>query len=250
MPFTHVFEAFLPLGREAASVLYPRACPLCEVEDLGDGAGCAEHRLQTRVEGPRCGRCALALAPILPDGSKCPACRADPPDFAHAACLLDYRDLSTRDWILALKHGGRRDLAEPLGRLLGARLRLEPACEERRILVPVPLHATRRFERGYDQAQLLAKAAAVVANVPLVRALARLRATPPQGSTGGPSRLANVSRAFAARRCALGVRRAVAGAECWLVDDVLTSGATASACALPLKRMGALRVHVLALARA
>jgi ComF family protein len=165
-------------------------------------------------------------------------------------CLADYRASATREWILALKHRGRRDLAEPLGRLLGARLRLEEECEARRVLVPVPLHPTRRWERGYDQARLLAAAAAASAGVTMAAALARTRPTLPQGSFGAGSREANVRGAFEVGRWGWRNRRSVSGAECWVVDDVVTSGGTASECARQLRRMGALRVHVLAVARA
>lgn len=239
-----------PLAREALQALYPRTCPLCAEDDGGDGAGCAAHRLRTSVAGPRCGRCAHALAPVLPDGATCAACRARPTGFARAACLLDYRDDAAREWILALKHGGRRDLADPLGRLLGARLALEPASDLRRVLVPVPLHATRRLARGYDQALLLARAAGASADVPVACALSRTRATPPQGATFGASRRANVRGAFGPRRLAPWTKALVRGAECWLVDDVLTSGETCRECARQLRRLGAARINVLALARA
>ncbi|MBL8857676.1 MAG: ComF family protein [Planctomycetes bacterium] len=251
----HAIAPLLPLLREAAAALYPALCAICRAPDLGDGVGCAEHRLQLQLAGPRCGRCALRLAALLPDGTPCVNCRSESPRFRRAACLLDYgRDPAARAWVLALKHGGRRDLAAPLGVLLGARLELEPASELPRVLVPVPLHATRSLERGYDQARLLADAVAGATGLAVVCALARVRATPPQGSGLAPPRAANVRGAFApARQMFLGrerVLRKIRGAEVWLVDDVLTSGATANECARVLKRLGAARVHVLALARA
>lgn len=171
--------------------------------------------------------------------------------------------------MLAVKHGGRADLAERLGELLGARLALEIALERRhevaserereaprtpsalpRVLVPVPLHPLRALERGFDQAALLAAAAARTSGIPCVRALARSRATPPQGAMGAGSRAHNVRGAFRAVRFRPWAVRALAGREAWLVDDVLTSGATADECARVLKRLGAARVGVLAVARA
>lgn len=244
--------ALVALFQDALSAVYPESCPLCGAHDLGDGAGCADHRLRVALDGPRCGRCAALLPLAIPHGSACAPCRLDAPSFARTACLLDYaRDPAAREWILALKHRSRPDLAEPLGRMLGARLLLEDAAlEGQRLLVPVPLHPTRALERGYDQARLLAEAASRVARVRVVRALSRVKRTPPQGSAATVSRRANVDGAFAPARFRLRARAAVRGAEVWIVDDVLTSGATASACARELKRLGAARVNVLALARA
>jgi ComF family protein len=167
--------------------------------------------------------------------------------------LADYRaQPAGREWILAFKHGRRPDLARTLGRALGARLAENRACEMQPppLLVPVPLHWLRRFERGYDQALLLARAAAEVEGLEVVRALSRSRSTAVQGSIGAPSRTANVAKAFAPRRTWPPASRRILGREVWLVDDVVTSGATASECARALKRLGAARIGVLALARA
>jgi ComF family protein len=225
----------------------PPLCPLCREPEGGDGLGCAAHRLPLVPEGPRCARCAGALPESIRDGERCAGCRLDPPSFARAVALADYRaQPSIREWILALKHGGRQDLARTLGRALGARL-AELRAE---ILVPVPLHSLRRLERGYDQALLLARAAAEVADARVVRALRRVRSTAPQGSLGAPPRAANVQGAFASRRTWPRPGRVLAGREVWLVDDVVTSGATADACARALKRLGVARVGVAALARA
>jgi ComF family protein len=240
-PFADLLDAVLP-----------PLCPLCRGEERGDGLGCDAHRLPLAPSPPRCGRCAGVLPDSIADGERCAGCRLDPPAFARAIALADYRaQPEVREWILALKHGARQDLARTLGRALGARL-LDLGAE---ILVPVPLHPLRRLERGYDQALLLASAAAEIGGARVVRALRRVRSTAPQGSLGAPSRTANVADAFAPRRTWLpGMRvrgaRILAGREVWLVDDVVTSGATADACARVLKRLGAARVGVAALARA
>ncbi len=153
-----------------------------------------------------------------------------------------------REWILALKYGRRADLAATLGRALGARV-LASACaaEPRPLLVPVPLHILRRFERGYDQALLLAREAAGVTDMRVARALSRTRFTSVQGALGASSRTANVHGAFRVRRFHA---REVRDADVWLVDDVVTSGATADECARTLLRAGARSVRVLAVARA
>jgi predicted amidophosphoribosyltransferase len=234
-----------PILRELFDAVLPPLCPLCRAPAEDDGLGCAEHRLPIEPEGPRCGRCAAALPASIRDGERCAECRRDPPSFSRAIALGDYRaQPAVREWILALKHGSRPDLARTLGRALGARLSgLGPI-----VLVPVPLHPLRRLERGYDQALLVARAAGEAEGLRVVRALRRVRATAPQGSAGAPSRSANVAGAFAPRRWS--PRARIGAAAAWLVDDVVTSGATADACARVLKRLGARTVGVAALARA
>lgn len=244
------------LLHDLADAVFPPLCALCGAEDPGDGRGCDEHRLPLAPPGPRCRRCASALPPAIADGERCADCRRDPPSFEAAIALGDYRaQPAIRDWILALKHGGRRDLAPSLGRALAARFaedRSRRADESLGppILVPVPLHWTRRLERGYDQARLVAESAAAEDGLEVVLALSRSRPTAVQGSIGAPSRRANVSGAFVPRLLFGRGARKVTGRDAWIVDDVVTSGATASECSRALKRLGAARVGLLALARA
>jgi predicted amidophosphoribosyltransferase len=232
---------------ELRDALFPPRCHVCG-SLAPDGFACLRHRLPERPAGPRCGRCAAALPPALPDGADCRGCRARRPGFRGVLALGDYRaDAGLADWVLALKHGGRRDLAPPLARALAARLAQDArGARWRRVLVPVPLHPLRRVERGYDQALLLAREVAAEARLPAVRALARSRATAPQGAAGARSRRANVAGAFRPRRGA----PPLAGADAWLVDDVVTSGATAEACAEVLRAQGVRAVYVLCVARA
>ncbi|QDU85354.1 DNA utilization protein GntX [Planctomycetes bacterium Pla163] len=175
--------------------------------------------------------------------------------------LGDYRgstepERRLREWILRFKHGGRRDLARELGLLLAARLRVEGRAAHAAgsgphladcLVTSVPLHPLRRFERGYDQAALLANAVATELERPYVRALARGRATPPQGSPAARARERNVRGAFRGVRW----RRPVKGRDVVLVDDVLASGGTASAATETLLREGGARsVWIAVLGRA
>lgn len=205
-----------------------------------DGLACREHALPVGLEGPRCRRCARRLPDALPDGATCASCRRSPPAFSRVFALADYRrDEAVRRWIGLLKYGGRRDLALWLGRLLA------PAGGG--LLVPVPLHPLRRWERGYDQARELARGMAACRGGELLRALVRGRRTAPQGAPGARSRSANVRGAFRVRSGELPRLR---GAEVVLVDDVVTSGATADACARALRAAGATAVRVVCVARA
>lgn len=248
---------------ELADWVWPPACWIC-ARAAGNGMACAAHALPAARETdarPRCARCRAALAPDLPDGETCPECRVRPPAFGALVALGDYgADDGLREWILALKHGGRRDLARPLALLLAERcLAVErfappergaagdPAAEPGKLLVPVPLHPWRRLERGYDQSWLLARVLGERLGLPARRLLRRTRPTLPQGDPLAPERHANVRDAFAAR---VGARRELQGKQAWLVDDVVTSGATADACARVLRAAGVRRVGVLCLARA
>ncbi len=229
--------------------LYPPQCHLCGGAADPESLGCAAHALELDRARPRCARCAAEIAPMLADGELCPECRREAPRFERALCVDSYRT-RLAEWVLAFKHGGRRDLAEVLGALLAARLvecGVHAAGDRPRVLVPVPLHPLRRLERGYDQAALLARELARRTGIPLVPALRRTRSTRAQGSALAPVRHANVSGAFALRPFAA---RRLAGREAWLVDDVLTSGSTANECARVLERAGAVRVGVALVARA
>jgi ComF family protein len=108
----------------------------------------------------------------------------------------------------------------------------------------MPLHWRRRWERGFNQSELLAGAIAKKWSVPLKRAVRRVKSTSPQAGLTNAKRRANMGGAFAVNRNAR-----LDGARVLLVDDVLTTGATAAACARVLKRAGAAHVALLALAR-
>jgi len=166
---------------------------------------------------------------------------------------FDYGDDVAREWILALKHRFRPDLAEPLGSFLAERWvgwreeASDPGAFECPLFVGVPVHPLRRFERGYDQAVLLARAVARRVGGGFRPALRRTRWSAPQGAPGSVSRAANVRGAFRLRPWA---REALRGRWVWLVDDVVVSGASVRACREALRPARPAGVRVLALARA
>jgi len=144
------------------------------------------------------------------------------------------------DAIHALKYGDRAEAAVPLGRWLAGRVEVPPGAR----VVWVPLGRRRRIERGYDQAMLLAGAFSRAAGLRLLRgAMRRVRETPPQVGRDRAARARNVEGAFAASK-------AVAGLDLVLVDDVVTTGATAEAASEALREAGARSITVVALARA
>jgi ComF family protein len=153
---------------------------------------------------------------------------------------LRYDEMAKR-LILPLKYADRTDLARGLARLMaraGAKL-----LERADVLAPVPLHVTRLRQRRYNQAALLAGELGRMAGRPVLQdALRRLRPTVPLGKLGVAERRAELTGTMA-------VRRDVSGMAVLLVDDVMTSGATADACAAVLRDAGATRVDVLTAAR-
>ncbi len=144
----------------------------------------------------------------------------------------------------ALKYAGERRLAAPLGEAIAARWAEAGAGGD--LLVPVPIHPERLRLRGYDQAVLLAQAAAAGLQMPAVVALARARATRPQFELGRERRAENVAGAFCFRDAARG---AVAGRWVVLVDDVATTGATLVSCARTLLESGAAGISACTVAR-
>jgi ComF family protein len=217
-------------------LVYPPSCAACG-EPLASSAEepfCAVCREAVDEAGPGCSRCAAPGSDLL-----CGACLAEPPAFdaVFAGALLGG---PIADAVHALKYRDRPALARPLGRWLASRARLPPGAA----VLSVPLARGRRIARGYDQAALLAGHLARCAGLPRLRAaLRRVRETPPQVGRSRTERARNVAGAFAAGP-------AVAGREVVLVDDVVTTGATADACARALRAAGATRVVVAALARA
>jgi ComF family protein len=146
-----------------------------------------------------------------------------------------------------LKYAGERRLAAPLGEAVAARwARVGMGAG---LVVPVPVHADRERQRGYDQAALIATVAAKRLRLPVAQALERGRATVAQFELGRDERAANVAGAFRLRASERGAREAVAGRWVLLVDDVVTTGATLAACAIALERAGALAVSAIAVAR-
>jgi len=119
-----------------------------------------------------------------------------------------------------------------------------PRSEGFDLLVPMPLHWRRRWSRGFNQSELLARVAGRRTGIPVACALRRRKSTNPQAGLTSAQRRVNVAGAFEVVRPQL-----VSGRRVVLVDDVLTTGATAGACAAVLRRAGATRVAVLTLAR-
>jgi len=238
-----VRSALMRLAGGVLDLLLPPRCLACG-EAVGEqGALCPDCWAGIDfLAPPMCARCGFPFEFDTEDGVLCAACQARPPVFDRARAVLRY-DAASRGMLLAFKHADRTDLAPYFGHWL-ARAGAEVLAEAD-LVAPVPLHWTRLFSRRYNQAALLARAAAKQAGRPFLGdALVRRRRTKPQRS-GLAARTRNVAGAFVvppARRRAIEDRRVL------LVDDVRTTGATLEACARTLKAAGAKGVDVLTLA--
>ena len=187
-------------------------------------------------------RCARCASPTPLPAESCRECRRRRPAVDATVALAAYRD-PLRSVIHRLKYGNGRDLAPLLAALLFSRLREECRHEGIEAVTYVPMHPQRERERGYNQARLLAEGVALHLGCPCLPTLRRKRAAPPQTGLAHAARLANL------RGCMEALPGDCVAGEVLLVDDVFTTGATLSECALALKRAGARRVTACVLAR-
>ncbi len=198
------------------------------------------------AEGPPlCASCGPALETRLglPPGAPLGLAEGPPYPLVQLEWCAPFSGVVRRA-LHALKYTGERRLAKPLGEAVAARWREAGAGGE--VLVPVPVHASRRRERGYDQAELIAAAAAATLRLPWCAAVVRRRATIPQYRLDRRRRAANVDDAFLVRPDLGG---AVAGRWMVLVDDVVTTGATLTSAAAALLAAGAVAVGAITVAR-
>lgn len=217
--------------RAALDVVLPPACAGCGLP----GAPCCAACLAglTPLPHPRCARCGH------PTGTPADGCPECPPAIAAAAAACAYAG-SAPVLVRALKDGRRRDLAPLLARAVALRCARPPRGA---VLVPVPLSPARMRARGFNQSALLAAALGGLWHLPVAAdGLRRLHGGAAQRGASRTARARQVAGAFRAEG------RAPAG-ECWLVDDVHTTGATLAACARALRRAGAERVGAVTFAR-
>ncbi|HEV8389025.1 MAG TPA: ComF family protein [Dongiaceae bacterium] len=236
------------LRRSAALLLdaiLPPRCLKCGeiVADSGSLCGQCWPALKF-LAAPCCACCGLPFEFDMGEDSLCAACVADRPLYDRARAALVYDDAS-RDLILRFKHADRIDGAATFAAWMaraGAAL-----IDQADVIAPVPLHRWRLVRRRYNQAAILANAIGRSrGKLVIPDLLVRRRATPSQGHLGRGQRRRNVAGAFALHP---GRAQVAAGARILLIDDVLTTGATAEACARALRSAGATAVDLLVLAR-
>lgn len=227
----------------ALDLLYPRACAGCGAGAAGDERHlCWSCRADLRLIGPpMCSLCGNPVEGRVDHAFRCFHCDEARPHFDRARSAARFDGLMRR-LVHDFKYHGALWLAGDLTDLLEAcvRAHLDPVAFD--AVSWVPLHALRRRERGYNQAQVLAAALARRLRLPAVRLLARVRPTLTQTHLTARQRAHNVRAAFVASA-------KVRGCNILLVDDVMTTGATASESARALKDAGAAGVAVVTLVR-
>lgn len=218
--------------------VFPPTCLLCgdpgaDRRDLC--TACADSLPRNR---PACPRCGLSLP--FASREACGRCQKRPPAFAATYALFRYEE-PVRSLIHGLKFGDRYATARLLGQLLGEAL--TELAEQPQCIVPVPLHADRYSERGYNQAIEIGRYVSRRLQIPLdLHSCTRSLATRPQAELPAEKRAGNLKNAFR-----------VAQAPCAhvaILDDVVTTGATVNELAKALRKAGVQRVDVWALARA
>ncbi len=238
-------NALEPL-RTVASLLYPPACAVCcvPIDRLAHLCPpCLEKA--PRIQPPFCARCSEPFAGAITDVFSCANCSHRVLHFEAAIAAFRSRGV-VRKIMHEFKYSRQIHLRHPVGDWLLAALD-DPRLVGRRFdaVIPVPLHAARERERGFNQAQLLAEILSARASLPLRSVLERIRFTTTQTALDRSERMENLRDAFRLRK-----KADVRGWRVLLIDDVLTTGSTLSECARVLKAGGAISVHAATAARA
>ena len=235
-----------------SAVFFPSDCRLCRtplvsLSRLPVCSDCLDTLLPIRIA--QCILCGERLtgAQLLVGNGQCNGCAEYPPEFDRAVSYSEYQD-GLRDLIHLLKYDAVLPAAKPLGKLLAqaiAELHLPDA--EAAALVPVPLHSSKRRERRFNQAELIARAAVkyLPANFTVdTKVLIRHRETRSQVGLDREARIRNMSGAFK-----VVAPERIQGRTLIVVDDVMTTGTTVSECARVLKHGGAANVFAATVAR-
>ncbi|WP_441969208.1 ComF family protein [Microvirga sp. 2MCAF38] len=233
------------VARAALGLLYPPTCIACHAATGEPHSLCAACWSGIRfIERPYCERLGTPFAVDLGTPLLSPAAIADPPVFARARAVAQY-DGTASALIHRLKYADRPELARALGTMMtraGAEL-----LRETDVIVPVPLHRWRLWQRRFNQAMALANVVARQNDIPCNPSLlARVKHTRQQVGLTKTQRQENLQGAF---RVPEEARPAVKGKRILLIDDVLTTGSTANAASRALLKAGAAQVDILAFAR-
>lgn len=244
--FASLIRAGKTFTRGLVHLLYPNTCWGCGRDLPEDQTGfCLPCRTaMTTDPHPTCPRCSSSVGPFVNLEDGCSQCRNVSFSFDRVYRLGPYEGI-LREVILRLKSWHGEGLAEVVGKLWAEQMEARLRAEKPDVVVPVPLHWRKHWQRGYNQSQTLARVLAKHLRLPCRRWLRRIRATPQQRAQTQSARRENVRDAF---RACQGLR--LEGKNVLLVDDVLTTGSTASEAARALRSARPARIIVAVLAHA
>jgi ComF family protein len=239
-------RAFRTGLRAGLDIVYPPHCMACGTAIQGERGVCAGcwHAVGF-ITRPYCERLGTPFAQDLGPGLLSPAALADPPAYARARAVARFDDGPVQALVHRFKYGDRPDYARVLGAWMSRSG--QELLADADLLVPVPLHPRRLWRRRFNQAALLAQAIGRSARKPVaLDALVRVRPTRSQVGMSRAARAENIQGAF---KVTPGGAARLYQRRVLLIDDVLTTGATANAAARVLLRGGATTVDVLVFAR-
>lgn len=225
--------------------LFPRRCPVCGGIVMPRGTwvcpGCLEKL--SPVRQPACKRCGKEV--LHERMEYCPDCSRYPRSFEAGMALLNYNEAARRS-MAAIKYKNKREYLDFYGEAMKVRMTKRVKLWQADALVPVPVHPSRRRQRGYNQAEELAKRLAEYWEIPMdAGLLIRTKRTMPQKNLNFRERLANLQQAFAVKKKRLA--KGEVPETVILVDDIYTTGSTIEACSRVLKAAGVKKVYFVAI---
>lgn len=228
------------IAKVLLEALYPPTCPICDIVVEKPAAICPDCRKKLHyIHSPRCLKCGKPVE--AEETELCFDCQRKPHEFYQGAALWTYTE-ETRQSIYRFKYENCRIYSEVYGEELVKHLGSLVELWKGEALIPVPIHARKQRQRGFNQAQLLAEAAGRALNLPVdAQLLKRSRYTRPQKELDDSQRRKNLEKAFIIEKNVVQYKRII------LVDDIYTTGATIDACARALKEKGVERVYFLCL---
>jgi ComF family protein len=231
------------LVRTLLDFIYPPHCAICEAYIDGGTERIVCPVCWGKVHlmvSPRCGRCGKTVETPV---EVCPTCERWEHSFSRARTAARFEGV-VQDLVHLMKYQGKCSIAKRLGATLADSMRDDSTIGQIDLLLPVPLHPSRERERGYNQSALIARALGEDLGIPVEeRLLQRIRNTKTQTQLNAFDRAVNVAGAFRVKN-----PESVVGRSLALVDDVMTTGATADACASALIAAGASQVTLLVVA--
>lgn len=220
-------------------LLFPRRCPVCDGIVMPRGRLICPECINklSFVKAPVCQKCGKEV--ISADVEYCFDCIRHKRSFEYGRALINYEE-HARNSMVKIKYKNKREYLDFYGEAICARYEKQILRMGAEVLVPVPVHPSRKRERGFNQAEILARRIGERLAIPLCPSmLTRNKKTMPQKGLDPAGRLENLEKAFLAEESARGVKGII------LVDDIYTTGSTMEACTRALKKSGAKKVYFL-----